>query len=589
MTPNTCHAGQALLPATHTTPRIPDALLPTTTAAAEGSFATRFTDRETGQSYSVRPRMESRNGECKLPQTVEPGEPARKRQRTEEGAAPAGLLPQPFVPAQASTAGADSWGDPQKTSICASYGAALEPLHMPGLSPQERLQKLEAFRTTCHHLINESWQWLRMDLADEIAAAGEALYSQVAPVAAKQANLPAAPFYDGFEPWGLQMLNACLAQAPLLGQKVQVSLLPTGTDGGLVSPWLPVLRTPQSTESREQPGQYEPHEQHEYAQHEPPVTMSLTRRSSPQHEDIAQLAPLVQRASRRRLRPPEMIARIWQELSDSGELDVASFIALMGRKIWFKDDQSRVSFGLALVNILKTLCERQAAGTLRLRDGAPGEGYADCLNNGFARIGLLNRHYNDNFHVDPQDDPGLVLATETDEDGTRPRFVREGDRVRMLFFWTLAHVPGLFTQLKRYLYTDKAAQKFLIAPQFVIDIVDAHFNGTSALDERELQCFATVRSPAGEKSGRNLAWLIGKAATELAELPPLPVFVPPFTQAGATSTTTTTTTAAGRARAVAPVSTEAKTEAKTEAEAVAAPLQDELEPLFSGFGDNEFR
>ncbi len=577
MTPNTCHAGPNLLPGTHTASRIPGALLPVTTAAAEASLATQFTDRETGQSYTVLPCMENGNGECKLPQTVQHGEPPRKRQRTEEGVATARLLPQPFVPAPARATGADSWGDPQKTSICASYGAALEPLHMPGLSPQARLQKLEAFRTTCHRLINESWQWLRMDLADEIAAAGEALYSQMAPVAAKQANTPAAPFYDGFEPWGLQMLNASLAQAPLLGQVVQVSLLPTATDGGLVSPWLPVLRAPEATDSREQPGQHEPHE---YAQHEPPVAMSLTRRSSPQHEDIAQLAPLVQRASRRKLRPPEIIARIWQELGDSGELDVASFIALMGRKIWFKDDQSRVSFGLTLVDILKTLCERQAAGTLRLRDGAPGEGYADCLNNGFARIGLLNRHYNDNFHVDPQDDPGLVLATETDADGTRPRFVREGDRVRMHFFWTLAHVPGLFTQLKRYLYTDKAAQKFWIASQFVIDILDTHFNGTSALDERELQCFATVRSPAGEKGGRSLAWLIGKAASELAELPPLPVFVPPFTQAGTTSTTTTTTTAAGRARAVAHAPTEAKAEE--------APLHDDLEPLFSGFDDHEF-
>ncbi len=566
MKPNTCHAGQALLPGTHTTPRISGALLPVTTAAAEGSFATQFANRETGQSYTLRPCMENGNGECKLPQTVEHGEPPRKRQRTEERAAPAGLLPQPFVPAPASAAAADPWADLRKTSMCASYGAALEPLHRSGLSPQVRLQKLEVFRTTCHRLINESWQWLRMDLADEIADAGEAFYSQMASVAAKQANTPAAPFYDGFEPWGLQMLNATLAQAPLLGQVVQVSLLPTGTDGSLVSPWLPVLRAPAITESHEQ--------------HEPPVMLPLTRPSSSPHEDIAQHAPLVQRASRRKLRPPEIIARIWQGLADSGELDAASFIALMGRKIWFKDDQSRVSFGLVLVDILKALCGRQAAGTLRLVGGAPGNACADCLNKGFDRVGLLNRHYNDNFYVDPEDDPGLVLATETDEDGTRPRFIREGDRVRIHFFWTLAHVPELFVQLKRYLYTEKAAQKFWIAPQFVIDILDMHFNGTSKLDERELQCFATVRTPSGEKSGRNLAWLIGKTASELTELPPLPVFVPPFTQAGATSTMTTTTTAAGRARAVAPAPTEAKAEE--------APLHDDLEPLFSGFDDHEF-
>ena len=566
MKPNTCHAGQALLPGTHTTPRISGALLPVTTAAAEGSFATQFANRETGQSYTVRSCMENGNGECKLPQTVEHGEPPRKRQRTEEGTAPAGLLPQPFVPAPASAAAADPWADPRKTSMCASYGAALEPLHRPGLSPQVRLQKLEVFRTTCHRLINESWQWLRMDLADEIADAGEAFYSQMASVAAKQANTPAAPFYDGFEPWGLQMLNATLAQAPLLGQVVQVSLLPTGTDGSLVSPWLPVLRAPAITESHEQ--------------HEPPVMLPLTRPSSPPHEDIAQHAPLVQRASRRKLRPPEIIARIWQGLADSGELDAASFIALMGRKIWFKDDQSRVSFGLVLVDILKALCERQAAGTLRLVGGAPGKTCADCLLKGFDRVGLLNRHYNDNFYVDPEDDPGLVLATETDEDGTRPRFIREGDRVRIHFFWTLAHVPELFVQLKHYLYTEKAAQKFWIAPQFVIDILDMHVNGTSKLDERELQCFATVRTPSGEKSGRNLAWLIGKAASELADLPPLPVSVPPFTQAGATSTMTTTTTAAGRTRAVAPAPTEAKAED--------APLHDDLEPLFTGFDDHEF-
>lgn len=161
MKPNTCHAGQALLPGTHTTPRISGALLPVTTAAAEGSFATQFANRETGQSYTVRSCMENGNGECKLPQTVEHGEPPRKRQRTEEGTAPAGLLPQPFVPAPASAAAADPWADPRKTSMCASYGAALEPLHRPGLSPQVRLQKLEVFRTTCHRLINESWQWLR--------------------------------------------------------------------------------------------------------------------------------------------------------------------------------------------------------------------------------------------------------------------------------------------------------------------------------------------------------------------------------------------------------------------------------------------
>lgn len=226
MRPNISHAGQALLPDTHTTARIPGVLLLGMTTAAEGGFATQFTDRGTGQSHTVRPCTESGNGAFALPQTGDPGRPTRKRQRTGEGRASAGLPPQPFMPAPAGAAGADPWADPQKASICTSYAAVLEPMRAPGLSPQARLQRLEVFRTTCHHLINESWQWLRMDLADEIAAAGEAFYSQIAPVLAEQANTTAVPFYEGFEPWGLQSLNAALAQAPLRRQVVQVSLLP---------------------------------------------------------------------------------------------------------------------------------------------------------------------------------------------------------------------------------------------------------------------------------------------------------------------------------------------------------------------------
>lgn len=272
------HAGQTLLPDTYLMAGIPDGLPVSTLTTAADCFSTQFTNRGTGKSHRVQPCTENTNGDLNLPQTVKQGEPPRKRQRIDEGAEAAGSLPQPSIPAAADAEDADPWIDTQKTNIRNSYTEALGPLHMPGLLPHECLQKLETFRTTCHRLINESWQWLRLELADEIAAEGEAVYEGMAPALEEQAQTKVVPFYDGFEPWGLQVLNATLVQVPMLGQVVQVSLLPTGTDDSLVSPWLPVLCSPATPASS---GPHQPHRP--YQPPESPAPLPLTRQSAPHH------------------------------------------------------------------------------------------------------------------------------------------------------------------------------------------------------------------------------------------------------------------------------------------------------------------
>ena len=282
------HAGQTLLPDTHLMAGIPDVPPLGKMTAAADCFSMQFTNRGTGKSHRVQPCTENTNGDFKLPQTVKHGEPPRKRQRIDEGAEEAGSLSQPSIPAAADVEDADPWIDTQKTNIRNSYAEALEALRMPGLSPLECLQKLEAFRTTCHRLINESWQLLRLELADAIAAEGEAVYEDMAPALAEQTQTKVVPFYDGFEPWGLQVLNASLVQVPMLGQVVQVSLLPTGSDGSLVSPWLPVLRSPPALASFDS---HQPHQR--YQPQELPAPLPLARQSVSHHARHRSPLPVV--------------------------------------------------------------------------------------------------------------------------------------------------------------------------------------------------------------------------------------------------------------------------------------------------------
>ncbi len=262
MDPYTGQPWQYPVDSYHTTGNGSRAPLPTSTAQTAVPVGMQFQDPVGGQAYMVQPYAGDDTDlfefgmlgvfgyddpmpqvQYATPQVIQPAP------------APA-PVPVP-VPASVPVPPADPCADDMKSVVYNAFAEALAATQQEHLPPLEQLARLEDFRKTCGHLINQSWHSMRVDLARDIANAALPFYRKLAPKVATQAQTRVMSFFSGFESWGLKTLNELLARMPLLGHVVQFSVVPPDGNGTVHAPMLPILRSPQA-QAGQTPQQFQP-------------------------------------------------------------------------------------------------------------------------------------------------------------------------------------------------------------------------------------------------------------------------------------------------------------------------------------------
>ncbi len=455
---------------------------------------------------------------------------------------PQALRPQPGLPPSppvttpgagggtgTATATATATGakvDTVKTFVLGSYNAAKSLVLAPNQCAHEFAQRVEAYRTLCHELINKSWAAGRMDLAAAVASDAVPLYTRCAQHLMVQAQVRTTAFYANFSPWGLDRLNATLQQLPMMGHVLRYAWRPRSPDGRVEAPQVRVLRTAEPLLStvgpRSQPGAWREVRDTTGATPQAPAVTTRAGKSVARQDKEERPEP-----------PVETIERLWQMLALTRGLDHAAFAQLMKQHTHFTSNAERVRFGMTLVELLKGLVSCFHTGTLSMEKDA----FTECLSSGITRIGLLNRAYHDKFSAELP--PGQGWQSGDAQEGEESEVTLEGDAVRVHFIWSLSHSRHFFGHFRHCVGSCASALSACIMPQRVVSLLEAHFSGEStlgtiALSERELYCLATLNFNSGGKMPANFVRMVRHAAQRLVELPPLPVFTVPPLPIGAT-------------------------------------------------------